>query len=206
VRVSKRRTFYALCVVGLIGVVFTAAQAFPYFTLNEATYGPYWWPRRWPLLLHVSTGAIALLSGPIQLWLGVSDSRPTLHRRLGIVYVTSVGISAGAAYYLAFGTGLGWVFGAGLLGLATAWVVTTGLAFTAIRRGLIKQHREWMVRSYVVTTGFVTFRVIFFLLTMAQVGTRVERAGMASRFCWAVPLLIAEAVIQGRKVLKVRYS
>jgi hypothetical protein len=91
-----------------------------------------------------------------------------------MIYMTSVALSAGAAYYLASTTELGWVFGAGLLGLATAWVVTTGLAFTAIRRGLIEQHREWMIRSYVVTTGFVTFRVVMLRLPLLKSGTRAS--------------------------------
>jgi hypothetical protein len=122
-------------------------------------------------------GAVALLSGPVQLWLGISDSQPTLHRRLGMVYVTSVVLGAGAAYYLAFNTGFGWVYGAGLVGLATAWVVTTGLAFTAIRRGLIEQHLEWMVRSYVVTFAFVVFRVLSWGLQAWNIGTFRSASG-----------------------------
>jgi uncharacterized membrane protein len=180
-------------------LAFTVGQALPYMTLDESSFGPYWWSRRWPLLLHISMGAVALLSGPVQLWLGISDARPTVHRRLGMIYITSVAVSAGAAYYLASTTELGWVFGAGLLGLATAWVVTTSLAFTAVRRGLIEQHREWMVRSYVVTTGFVTFRIVRFALTTAQIGTGFERSGLASWFCWAVPLLIQRQSFRGGK-------
>jgi len=121
-----------------------------------------------------------------------------------MVYVTSVVLGAGAAYYLAFNTGFGWVYGAGLLGLATAWVMTTGLAFTAIRRGLIEQHLEWMVRSYVVTFAFVVFRVLSSTLQAWNIGTFQERIGLTSWFCWAVPLLVAEAVIQGRKIVRVR--
>ena len=61
-----------------------------------------------------------------------------------------------------------------------------------------------MIRSYVVTTAFVTFRVFFLLLQNAGVGTLNEQLGAASWFCWAVPLLITEAWLQGRKILSVR--
>ena len=56
----------------------------------------------------------------------------------------------------------------------------------------------------VVTTAFVTFRVFFLLLQNAGVGTLNEQLGAASWFCWAVPLLITEAWLQGRKILSVR--
>ena len=77
-----------------------------------------------------------------QLWFGLTRQRLELHRRLGMGYMMSVAISSLAAFYLAFITELGWVFGMGLVALAVAWIVTTGLAFGAIRRHLIKQHKE----------------------------------------------------------------
>jgi hypothetical protein len=148
----------------------------------------------------VVTGVIPLLSGPVQLWLGLARRRLGLHRVLGMLYVGSVGTSAAAAYYLAVHTDFGWGFGTGLAGLATAWVGTTGLAIVAIRRRLHDQHKEWMVRSYVVTTAFISFRVLFTVLGSAGVGTLGERLTVCSWFCWAVPLLVCEAVLQGRKL------
>jgi hypothetical protein len=82
-----------------------------------------------------------------------------LHRRLGVVYMSAVTVSAIAAYVIALSPSAGWVFGSGLMGLATAWLTTTGLAFLAIKRQLYDQHKEWMIRSYVVTFAFVFFRI-----------------------------------------------
>jgi len=189
-----------LLVAALIGLMFVAREALPYFTLTEVHFGRYW-PVRWWLLLHVTGGIVALLSGPVQLWLGLTDRSVRVHRRLGIVYIVSVAASSLAGYYLAFHTTFGSTFGAGLAGLATAWIVTTGLAFAAIRRHLYEQHKEWMIRSYVVTTAFVTFRLWFSLLGWLGVGTRAERGAIMAWSCWAVPLLITEAVLQGRKIL-----
>src|SRR5688500_13307436 len=143
---SRRGTLAALCIVAVLAVLFVAAFALPYFSLDQAQFRTYW-PRRWWLLLHIATGIVALLTGPVQLWLGLTDLRVSVHRRLGIAYMSSVAVSSVAAYYLAFNTDFGWFFGAGLSGLATAWLVTTTLAFMAVRRHLIEQHKEWMIRS-----------------------------------------------------------
>jgi uncharacterized membrane protein len=184
----------------LLALGFWAAFAAPYLTLDQQRFGPYW-PRRGWLLMHIAGGTVALLAGPGQLWLGLNQARMDLHRRLGMVYLGAIAVGAMAAFQLAFTTTFGWVFGTGLAALAVAWIVTTGLAFAAIRRGQIQQHKEWMIRSYVVTFAFVTFRIFFGALEAAGVGTVSERLAAASWFCWAVPLLVTESVLQGKKIL-----
>ena len=193
----------ALGLAVLASLFFITVAALPYFALNEATFGPYW-PRRGWLLVHVTTGIIAILSGPVQLWLGLADRVEGLHRVLGKVYIGAIAVSSVAAYYLAFHTDGGLVFGSGLAALATVWLVTSGMALLAIKRHLYEQHKEWMIRSYVATTGFVTFRVIFGALQAGGVGTTPEQLGVAAWSCWAVPLLVTETVLQGRRILSVR--
>ena len=85
------------------------------------------------------------------------------------------------------------------MGSPPAWVITCSLAIVAVKRRQFLQHQEWMIRSYVVTFAFVVFRMVMVLLTSLDVGTLVDRLNVASWFCWAVPLLVGEAVIQGRK-------
>jgi hypothetical protein len=138
----------------------------------------------------------------VQLWLGLAERRADVHRCLGVIYITSVGVSALAAYYLAFNTDFSFAFGAGLTSLATAWILTTGLAVVAIKRHLYEQHKEWMIRSYVVTTAFITFRLFFKIFELAGVPSRADRATAMAWFCWAVPLLFTEAILQGRKMRK----
>jgi hypothetical protein len=126
--------------------------------------------------------------------------QPSLHRAIGVAYAGCITIGAVTAVYLAFHTVYGWIFGAGLTAMALAWVVTTGMAILAITRRMVALHREWMIRSYVVTFGFVLFRVISEGLDMANVGTLPERLTFSSWACWTIPLLVAEAVLQGRKL------
>lgn len=189
-----------ISLAALIALGFFVGVALPYLLLDPAVLARYEPKRAW-LLVHVAAGGVALLTGPIQLWLGISNRARHVHRRLGLVYVTAVAVGAAAALYLAAHTTLGWGFGAGISGLALAWIITTTLAIVAIRRGLVEQHREWMIRSYVVTFAFVIFRAMWTLLQAAGVGTLSEQLAMSSWFCWAVPLLIVETILQGRRIL-----
>jgi len=187
----------------LAALLFVALAALPYYLrFDEAQFKQYWPMRGW-LLVHISMGMVALLAGPVQLWLGLTDRSLGLHRKLGVVYMLAITLSAAAGYYLAFHTSGGVVFGSGLVGLATAWLTTTGLAYLAIRRQLYEQHKEWMIRSYVVTFGFVTFRA--FEPVLERFGVPVlDAIGIAAWACWTMPLLANEAVMQGRKILQVR--
>ena len=199
----SRWTVVGLWGVAIAAIFFVVVVALPYFnpaTLHASRYSL----RRWWLLAHVATGIVALLSGPVQLWLGLSERRAALHRRLGIIYIAAVGASALTAYVLAFKTDFGFAFGAGLTGLATAWLLTTGLAVAAIRRHLYGQHKEWMIRSYVVTTAFVTFRVCFEVFKQIGIGTPAERLAATAWLCWSIPLLLTEVILQGRKMVVTR--
>jgi len=196
---GARAGLATVALAAILALGFFASVALPYLLLDPAVLARYE-PRRVWLLVHVAAGGVALLTGPVQLWLGISSRAMRVHRRLGLAYASAVAVGSVAAFYLAAHTSLGWGFGAGITGLGVAWVATTTLAIAAVRRGLIDQHRQWMIRSYVVTFAFVTFRAMFALLQAAQVGTRAEQFAMASWFCWAVPLLVVESIIQGRRI------
>lgn len=183
----------------VLGLIFIGVAALPYFAPSGESLARYA-PNGWVLLVHVATGIVALLIGPYQLWTGLTRKRLAGHRLLGKIYMGAIVVSSAAAYYLAVHTQGGWVFGAGLSGLATAWLLTTGMAYAAIRRRLIEQHQEWMIRSYVVTFGFVFFRMFFVALQAAKVGTLPEQLGASAWFCWSLPLVVAEVFLQGRKV------
>jgi predicted membrane protein DUF2306 len=193
---------------GLAAIVFIVVAALPYRamlgsqeaarqTLQDFQFA--YWPRRGWLLVHILGGLIALLSGPVQLWLGLHDVKMHVHRRLGLIYMAGMAIGSVGAVGLALQTDGGLTFGSGLFFLAVAWVTTTSLAYVAIRKGLIDQHREWTIRSYVVTFAFVTFRAG--QVAMVGQGIPLQTAiGVMAWACWSLPLLATEAVIQGRKL------
>ena len=157
--------FYVVLVVlgGIMAVVFWVVAATPYFAMQRETFGQnpeIYWPRRVPLLIHIAGGSLALLLGPINLWLGETRRRLPWHRKLGFGYLCGVAIGTVAAFYLSFTTPLGLTFATGLFSLGRGLDASRpGMAFLAISRRAIVQHREWMIRSYVVTLAFVFFRI-----------------------------------------------
>ena len=192
--------------------VFIVVAAFPYRAMlgtEEAAkqtlqaFQFSYWPRRGWLLTHIAGGLVALLIGPVQLWLGLHNVKMDVHRKLGLIYIAGMAVGSVGAIGLAFQTDGGVIFGSGLFFLAIAWITTTSLAFLAIKKNLIDQHKEWTIRSYVVTFAFVTFRAG----QVALVGRGLElqtAIGIMAWACWAVPLLATEILLQARKIAMVR--
>ena len=195
--------------LGMLGAASVAALAFwivaaaPYLRWDQTQFGVSFWPRRYGLLVHIAGGSVALLVGPLQLWLGETRSKLSWHRTLGTVYLLGVAVGVAGGYYLAFTIPSGWVYAAGLFTLACAWTITTGMAYLAIRRRAIDQHREWMIRSYVVTLSFVVFRAVVAALGALEIGSLDERLTFAAWVGWAVPLLVLEPCLQWRRLRRV---
>jgi len=195
----RQRGDFFVFAPAVVAVWFIYGFVFNYFGSDQGRFGIYF-PRREWLTMHILAGSVAILLGPLQFWLGLNHRTKTFHRVFGVGYVMAVGVSGSAAFYLAFHTDFGFVFGMGMTAMAVAWMLTTTLATVSICRGMLEQHLEWMVRSYVVTFSFVTLRVLTLLFEMFRTGTIVDRMSAASWFAWSVPLMIAEVILQGRKV------
>jgi hypothetical protein len=57
-----------------------------------------------------------------------------------------------------------------------------------------------MIRSYVVTFSFVTFRLVTDVLSYLGIGDQSGNFTLMAWAAWGVPLLLTEAAIQGRKI------
>lgn len=194
-----------LALLLLVAVWYVVGYVLPYASLDPAYY-QYFWDWRYALWAHLAGGVTALLIGPIQLWLGLTRRHLPFHRLLGRAYLGAVVVSlSGATYLIVHEISSDWVFASGLLGLACAWSITTGFAYAAIRRKRIQLHREWMIRSYVVAFAFVFFRVFVEVAhangiqSAGSQGTP-EELKLAAWLCWSIPLLVAEPIIQWRRL------
>lgn len=159
----------------------------------------YWAMRGW-LLMHMTGGMVALLTGPWQFWTGFRARLVRLHRWTGRLFLAGVAIDSIRAVRMAIATAFGWAFGAGLLGLALAWVTTSSMALYAILSGRIQIHKEWMVRTYVVTFAFVTFRVLNDFGPTSRLEPAGDRAVTIGWACWTIPLLVTEVILQLRRM------
>ena len=140
-------------------VYFVWKYALHYFVFTPESYGTYFWPRFSWVVPHVASGLIAIAIGPLQFASRIRRDYLPFHRIAGRVYVVAVLTGSIAALGLAWRIDGSPAYSLGLAGLAVAWLTTTLMAFVAIRRKNLEQHRQWMVRSYVVTFAFVTFRL-----------------------------------------------
>ncbi len=172
---------------------FLATDAAAYLTYSPQSYTDYYWSRRAGLIVHVSSGSVALTVGLVQLFLGLTGRTYRLHRMLGRLYLLAVMCGVSASFYMAATIPAGApVYTSGLVGLGVAWLTSTVMGYLCVIRGDIAGHRAWMIRSYVVTFGFVTFRVIAKLIAASNLMTAEDASSPAAWLCWVVPLAVLE--------------
>jgi uncharacterized membrane protein YozB (DUF420 family) len=199
-RPSIWRLVLVLAVLASLALWFVGNNVLYYVRYDPGTYGDFW-PRRFGLLLHIAGGLLALSVGLVQIWLGLTGRTRALHRNLGRLYASGVLVGSFGAYYLAFTIDpKNFAYAAGLFMLATAWLITSGMAILAIRRRAYEQHREWMIRSYTVTFAFVTFRLINQWVGALHLAPQDALDITMAWACWSVPLLIAEPLLQLRRM------
>ncbi len=178
---------------------FIIQNALPYFSLDAAVLGR-WFDYKWWLISHISGGLLALVLGPFQFWKGFRTKYIRAHRVMGGVYLGGILMASIASTYLAWTSALaistGWAVG--LQGLAVAWFATSLMAFRSIRRRKIQLHKEWMIRSYVVTLAFVSFRLLDDNLS-AFLGGSIELSTTIIWVSWTIPLLFTNMILDWNK-------
>ncbi len=196
---SRPRFWGTLALVALFaaGLYYWFDAALQYLLRPEESVFRRYWPNRLWLVAHIAGGSLALLTGPFQLWSGFRHWQPRLHRGLGYVYALGIAVGGGSSFVLAIRSSIP-DFGFALFFLGFAWWHTLGMALIAIRNRRFEAHRDWMIRSYIVTFGFVMFRFIVDWPVFAGLG-RTKLAAVAWA-CWVLPLLIAEIFLHWRHV------
>jgi uncharacterized membrane protein len=184
----------------VFGGNFVIKDALPYFGFDPEVFGRFL-EYKWALIGHVSGGLLAIVIGPFQFWKAFRTKYNKVHRTLGIIYLIAIVIGSLSATYLSWTSALAihWTWAISLQGLAFAWICTVAMAYRAVRLHRYKIHREWMIRSYVVTFGFVTFRWLNELAISYELGNFIERGPTLIWVCWAIPLFITEMVLQWNK-------
>lgn len=158
---------------------------------DPGAYSIFWSRRGW-LWAHLAGGAATLVLGPFQFIAPLRNAAPRLHRWTGRLYLLAMAVACvGAGGLIATtpgGVGLQVAFSA----TGIAWVSTATMAFVAIRRGQPRVHRRWMIRNYLVTLVFVTFRATIMVpgvMTLAPPNVMIPALLWLG---WVVPVLVYE--------------
>lgn len=110
-------------------------------------------PWYFPMLgLHVFCSSIALALCALQIWPGLRDRHPKLHRVTGRIYIFA-GVLPAAFFALV--VEVYWPFSVATMlsqvALALLWAGVTIYGYVLRRRGEVAEHRRWMLRSFALT-------------------------------------------------------
>ena len=222
---NKNNSFkknFPWALMAFLAVVVTIIALAPYITFNSENfnnatkrYATESTLRYVGLFVHAFAGGIALLIGPFQFLDGFRKRRPVVHRWMGRLYLVSILIGGLSAFIIAPGMISGLVGEVGLMSLAILWFWTGWNAYSSIRKGDVKSHREWMIRSFALTFAAATLRLWLGTLIATQLpflqtkyagdfdALFVEVYRVVMWLCWVPNIIIAEMIIQRRRNPKI---
>ncbi|GAA4419998.1 hypothetical protein GCM10023187_54890 [Nibrella viscosa] len=153
---------------------------------------------KWWLVVHFTGAACTLFLGPLQFWAPFRNRFRNWHRIAGKFYIGGSIIAAIMVFYLLSNYPLpGAIPSLGLL--AIIWLFTTIVAFWFAVKKNFKQHKQFMIRSYVCGLAFVFIRL--FSTTDKYTGVFGFMENKEVRFtvyewlCWVYPLMITEFLL-----------
>lgn len=200
---GRRKAMWVLLILVLAPVVlyYIWMRGFAYLNFSREVYTDYFWYRAPWLLVHIVFGLIATLTGPIQFIPVVRSKYPVLHRSVGKIYLVSILISTLASFYLVSTAQLGLVYNVGLLMLGIVWLGSAVMAYVSIRNKNVRMHKEWMIKTYVLTLAFVNFRFVEDTMALMNISTFIDRKVLMAWACWAIPFFFTEVVLQCRRMV-----
>lgn len=144
---------------------------------------------------HISLGGLALLIGWTQFSKKIRLHNILLHKRIGIIYVSSVFISGVCGVYIGlFATG-GLISILGFVSLGIIWLSTTFLGFRAIKKGNIALHQNFMTYSYAACFAAVTLRIWLPILTITM-GDFIPAYRIVAWLCWVPNIAVAYFIVK----------
>jgi uncharacterized membrane protein len=192
-----------LGILFLIATYFVIDRAFPYFfNFNIEQYQDYYWSNKWWLVGHLLGGGVALILGPFQFSTTFRNRYVALHRNLGKAFIIGILIGSLSAIYMSFyvapQVNISWSIS--LFVLALVWLVSVFMAYRMIRLRRVPQHKEWMIRAYIITVAFVLFRFLNETSFIRELMPTFEERGPACIWMsWVIPLFFAEVILQWKK-------
>lgn len=161
------------------------------------------------LVTHFLGAFCTLFLGPFQFWPAFRKKYLNLHRAFGKIYIVGSLLGASTVFYLLFN---GYPLTGGipsLFVLAILWMFMTVAAWICIKRRDIANHKQFMIRSYVLGLAFIFIRVFnrldeygFNLFPYIEDG--LMRYTLYEWMCWIYPLVITEMILVWWPMVKSR--
>jgi len=147
------------------------------------------------LFVHAAAGSLMLFFGAAALYVGWTRRFFSLHKWLGGTYL----LAGTVASLLALALPLAAPHDPGSIAVATniiasVWLAFSAMAWRAVRNRRFEAHRDWMIRSYVVTWTFVFCRMAMQLPLFPGLG--VEGITATIWISFIVPVLACEIAMQ----------
>jgi hypothetical protein len=151
---------------------------------------------RWVLIAHITAGGGSLILGGLQFWPNLRNYSWKLHRIIGLLYLLAVLLSSSCAVILAATTAykVNWAYAFSLQIWVSVWISATAIAYYFAIARKIKLHKEWMIRSYIVTLAFVISGLALKLPIVKELGSFEDISPSLFWMGWAVPLYLYEIV------------
>ncbi|MCY1480806.1 hypothetical protein D3C87_68660 [compost metagenome] len=156
---------------------------------------------KWVLIAHITAGGGALVLGFVQFWPKLRNFSWKLHRIIGFLYLLAILLSSSCAVILAFTTAyeVNWAYAFSLQVWVTVWISATAIAYYAIIKRNVSLHKEWMVRSYIVTLAFIISGLAIKIPYVQNLGTFADISPSLFWMGWSVPLYVYQIVLSSKK-------
>jgi uncharacterized membrane protein len=160
------------------------------------------------VVVHLVGGTAGLLCGPFQFWERFREQQPKVHRWMGKVYIIGgllVGFSALRSSLISKCVPCR----VSLFITAALLLITLITAWLAIKNKHVKQHRQFMVRSYVLMLAFVLVRIDGIVpmdFLFGSIEDPTFRRTVNEYFFSFVPLLVTEVLMIWRPYMMILKS
>ena len=196
-RVAKTCGLVFVLAVGTL-IVWSSIKYYPAqfehgFLIGRESYFYSWYAVAF--YAHIVSSPAALALGVLQSIAWLRRSRPQWHRWLGKCYVWLVlwiAAPSGLAMALKAGEGLAV---AAFLTLAVATWATTWVGFRAASAGRMRQHGEWMTRSFLLMCSAVMLRLLAAIVNASEVSS--ISYGVLAWLSW-LPMLVGYELLRWR--------
>lgn len=153
---------------------------------------------RYSFYIHVFTSPIVIVAGLLQFNRWVIANWPKVHKISGYIYtIVILFITGPAAFVMSLMANGSYPAQISFILLSILWIVFTYLSYRSIKRGNVRAHLIWNLRSFALTLSAVTLRAYVYMLNSygPQIG-QIETYVLVSYLSWIPNLIVVELLIR----------